>query len=234
MPVWEAWEAHASEWIEWARRPNHDGFWDGTWPELQASLPLPAELTLEIGCGEGRFSRELERIGHRVVAVERSPALAHAARWHDCPARVALADAGHLPVRDKAVDLLVSCMSLHDIDDIEAMLGEARRVLRDGGAFSIAMLHPFTTAHDPETLYRPEAPPTAQYLEERQFEQRSVRDGLAMTFTSIHRPLGTYIRAFVRWGFVLEHLDETGSTPIPWRLTVRLRKVESTMQDGSR
>src|ERR1700722_3617912 len=76
----DAWEANAGEWITWARSPAHDEFWDGTWPELRAVLPEPAGLTIDVGCGEGRASRQLMAAGHTVVAVERSSTLARAAR----------------------------------------------------------------------------------------------------------------------------------------------------------
>src|SRR5258708_4133391 len=85
VTVWEAWEEHAASWIEWARRPDHDGFWEGTWPELAALLPPSRGLVVDVGCGEGRAGRELQRLGYRVVGVERSRALADAAHQHRTP-----------------------------------------------------------------------------------------------------------------------------------------------------
>ena len=37
----DAWEHHATDWIAWARAPDHDAFWDGTWPALLEILPGP-------------------------------------------------------------------------------------------------------------------------------------------------------------------------------------------------
>jgi hypothetical protein len=73
MSLASAWEDRAAEWIAWARRPNHDGFRFGTWPALRDLLPKPGPgVVIDLGCG----GRELLALGHRVVAVERSPA-----RW---------------------------------------------------------------------------------------------------------------------------------------------------------
>jgi protein-L-isoaspartate O-methyltransferase len=88
MSLADAWEANSGEWITWARAPGHDGFWTGTWPQLRAVLPEPAGLTVEIGCGEGRATRNLMELGHTVVAVERSGTLAAAAHGGSPPVTV--------------------------------------------------------------------------------------------------------------------------------------------------
>lgn len=51
-------------------------------------------MTLDIGAGEGRLSRDLARPGHRVVALDASQTLAAAALNADAATKVVLADAG--------------------------------------------------------------------------------------------------------------------------------------------
>jgi SAM-dependent methyltransferase len=76
----DAWEHNATDWIAWARAPDHDDvFWDGTWPALLEILPDSAGLILDLGCGEGRAGRLLLAAGGRVLGIERSPTLARAA-----------------------------------------------------------------------------------------------------------------------------------------------------------
>lgn len=66
---------------------------------------------------------------------------------------------------------------------------------------------------------------TAPYLNERRFEDHVERDGLAMTFVSMHRPLNSYLSAFFGAGFVLEALREFGAKPIPWLMVMRLKRL---------
>ena len=51
------------------------------------------------------------------------------------------------------------------------------------------------------------------YLDQRRYTDRVERDGLAMTFTSMHRPLGVYTSALFANGMSITALTEGGSGP---------------------
>ena len=221
----EAWERHADDWIAWARSSPHDGFAGGTWPELRAVLPSPDGLAVEIGCGEGRVGRELLRLGHRVIGVEQSPTLARAARQAEPPLTVVRADAAAVPIADGAANLVVACMSLQDIDDLSSAVHEAARVLRAGGQFCIAIVHPFASAEDRATWGTEAAQLSEPYLRERRYEDHVEREGSSMIFVSQHRPFSAYVAAFADAGFMLTALREFGNRPIPWLLVARLEKM---------
>jgi SAM-dependent methyltransferase len=227
MTLAEAWEQHAQEWIVWARTPNHDGFWEGTWPELRTILPQPAGPVVDVGCGEGRVGRQLAALGYTVVGVERSATLARAARRAQPPLAVTQADTARLPIGDALVSTVVACMALHDVDDLRATVTEAARVLRPGGHFCVAMVHPFATAQDPSTFHSDSPIVREPYLNERRFEDHVERDSLDVTFVSTHRPLSAYISAFVDAGLMLTALREFGTRPIPWLLVAQLQKGRS-------
>jgi SAM-dependent methyltransferase len=222
----EAWEANAGEWIAWARKPDHDGFWQGTWPELRAILPGPDGVTVEVGCGEGRVSRQLTADGHRVVAVEQSPTLAAAARSGPAPIDVIRSDATALPLPTASVGLVVACMVFQDVDDLDGAAAEVGRVLRPNGNLCFAIVHPFSSAQDPVTLRtgRP-TPITTPYLVERRYEDRAERDGVTMTFVSAHRPLSAYVAALGGAGLATTAIREFGSREIPWLLVGRAIKM---------
>ena len=77
------WEADATRWIAWARKPGHDSYWyyrDAFFGDI---VPEPRERTLDLACGEGRVSRDLAERGHRVTGVDGSPTLVRAARDAD-------------------------------------------------------------------------------------------------------------------------------------------------------
>jgi SAM-dependent methyltransferase len=135
-----------TDWIAWARAPDHDAFWDGTWPTLLEIMPASAGPVLDLGCGEGRAGRQLLAAGRRVLGIERSATLARAAATGSPPLPVAQADAASLPLADGCAALVVASMSLLDIDDVEGAIAETARVLRPGGVFCFAIVHPFYSA----------------------------------------------------------------------------------------
>jgi SAM-dependent methyltransferase len=227
MSLADAWEEHAAQWIPWARAVGFDGFWEGTWPALRSVLPTPDGPTVEVGCGEGRVSRHLAGLGHDVVAVERSPTLAHAALDGDPPVRPALADAASLPLASGCSALVVACMVLQDVDDLGGSVAEMGRVLRRGGVLCFAIVHPFASAQDPQR-FGCDGPflVDERYLTERRYVDTAIRDGTSMTFVSIHRPLSAYMDALHNAGFALEVVQEGGKGLVPWLLVGRAKKQE--------
>ena len=65
----EHWSRVAGEWTAWARTPNHDAFWVYR-GSLAAFIGGGVGEALEVGCGEGRVSRELIALGYRVTATD--------------------------------------------------------------------------------------------------------------------------------------------------------------------
>jgi len=221
-----SWERHAAEWIAWARTSQHDGFRDGTWPALRQLLPPPgAGAVLDLGCGEGRAGQELLKLGYRVIGIDRSPTLARAAAAA-CPAiPVMVADAAVLPLAEHSADLVVACMSLLDVDDFAGAVREIGRVLRPGGQLCLAVVHPFISAQDEQTLHSDSFHFSQPYLRPRRYADRVERDGLGMTFSSMHRPLSAYTSALFANGMVLTALTESGDGVIPWLLAARADKM---------
>ena len=58
MSLRAAWERNALAWAQWARAPMHDSYWRFHRDQFLALLPPPRRLALDLGCGEGRLSRE--------------------------------------------------------------------------------------------------------------------------------------------------------------------------------
>jgi len=221
-----AWEDHADEWIAWARTSSFDGFWQGTWPALLELLPEPGlGPVIDVGCGEGRASRELVKLGYRVIGIDRSPRLAAAASSASPAIPVLLADAAAMPLRDQSADLVVACMSLLDIDDFDGAVSEIGRVLRPGGRLCLAVVHPFMSARDEDTMHTAWFQFSRPYLEPRRYVDHVERDGLAMTFTSMHRPLSGYVSALAANGMMISALSESGGSLMPWLLAARAEKI---------
>jgi SAM-dependent methyltransferase len=207
------WEAEAGNWIRWARAPGHDSYWyyrDGFFDQL---VPPPGVLTLEIGCGEGRVTRDLRDRGHRVVGIDTSPTLLRHARDADPGGRYLTGDGMGLPFADATFDLAVAYNSLMDMDDMPAAVGEAARVLMPSGRFALSVTHP---VNDAGTYSSPEpAAPfviSESYLGRRRFEGTFGRGELTMTFRGWCYPLEDYARALEGAGFVIERIREPAAT----------------------
>jgi SAM-dependent methyltransferase len=202
-------EEVASAWARWARTPDHDSYWDYRERFFQEIVPPPGRRTLEIGCGEGRVSRDLRARGHDLVAIDASPTLVSLAQQADRQGRYQRADATDLPFEDGAFDLVVAYMMLMDVEDMPAAVREAARVLQPGGRFCAGVTHPLADAGGFES--REDGARfviTGSYLAPRRIEVPVERGGLAFTFTGWAYPLESYARAFESAGLVIERLRE--------------------------
>lgn len=206
-PLRAAWDEQADRWIEWSRAPGHDSYWQFHRDAFLSLLPGPGRLTLDVGCGEGRVSRDLHALGHRVISLDVSRTLLRAALAAGSGAVVA-ADAAALPLPDAAADLVVAFMSLQDVDEFEAAIMEAGRVLEPGGRLAVAIVHPLNSAGDFEGAEPHPFVIRGSYLERFRRSDPVERDGLAMRFDSEHRPLQDYVDALAAAGLLVERLRE--------------------------
>ena len=212
----EAWERNAEAWIRWAREPGHDTYWRFHRDRFLELVPAPGRLTLDIGCGEGRLSRDLAALRHKVVGIDPSPKLIAAARELSPELEFVEADAADLPFGDETVDLAVAFMSLMDVDDMQGAVRETARVLEPGGRFAVAVVHPFDSAHEVDRSH-PESRlvPAESYFDRRRYRDEIERDGLSMTFESRHWTLEDYFDAILSAELRIEKVREISDPEHP-------------------
>jgi SAM-dependent methyltransferase len=207
----EHWSRVSSEWIEWARAPNHDAFWAYR-ESLLAFVGRGEGEALDVGCGEGRVSRELKACGYRVTALDPVRELVNAAREARSADDYAIASGDDLPFEDARFDLVMAYNVLMDVEDVSATLKEIRRVLRPAGMLVISIVHPFS---DRGRFDNAEAtsPFVIQhgYFGSTPFEGMEQRDGLRMRFAGWSRPLEAYATALEEAGLAITSLRE----PVP-------------------
>lgn len=229
MTLSEAWEAHASDWITWVRKPGHDSYDRYHREQFLTLVRAPGRRTLDVGCGEGRLTRHLASLGHRVVGIDASPSLVAAARELAPEMELHVANAAALPFDDASFDLVVSFMCLHDVDDLDGAVREIARVLEPGGVACLSVVHPLNSAGRFEKHGRFVI--RGSYLESFRYSDTVQRGELAMTFESQHRPISAYFDAFAAAGLVVESLREP-ATPghdswrrLPLFLHLRVRRI---------
>ncbi len=141
------WEREAANWIAWARTPGHDSYWYYREPFFDEVVPAPGRRTLDVGCGEGRVTRDLTARAHRVVGVDTSPTLLTAAREADPDGEYLLADAAALPFADGEFDLVVLLNMIPFFEELARVAAPAGTVVF---AFSAGAETPIYVP--PETL----------------------------------------------------------------------------------
>jgi len=106
------------------------------WVE-QLGESIAGATLLDIGCGGGLFAEALAKAGYQVTGIDPSRGSIEAARAHAAAQGLALtyhvASGERLPLPDTSFDIACCCDVLEHVDDVDAVVAEATRVLRPGG-----------------------------------------------------------------------------------------------------
>ncbi len=212
----QEWIALAPRWIKECREGRNavrKGMLDSVM--LDACGNVEGLRVLDCGCGEGRFSRMLaERRASHVLGLDLCELMINAARELQSDReeyRVAdVQDLGFL--EDETFDLAVSYLNQCDIPDFEANTKEVFRVLKKGGKFVIANIHPMRSATG-KWCRNVDGAKEHVILDNYFDEGERHWEMLGVKFTNFHRSLSTYINKFVATGFTIEELIEPTVTP---------------------
>ena len=166
---------------------------------------------IDIGCGEGRFSRLLSKLGATVTGVDLTETFIERARSLNTGETYLLGNAENLQgIESNTYDIAVSYIVLVDLQDYRSAINAAFRVLRPGGRLVVCNIHPMRSSHpggwikqgDTKLFY-----PVDNYTDEgpREFTW------WGKPFVNMHFTLSSYMSAFLDAGFTLRALHE----PIP-------------------
>lgn len=119
----------------------------GSRVDLQLTLAMldPSAEVGDLGCGTGHLTAQLAPHVKRVVAVDGSEEMLHAARERVrslSNVELVLGDLERLPIPDAALDLATCSLALHYVADPARALAEAHRVLRANGRLIVLDMMP--------------------------------------------------------------------------------------------
>jgi ubiquinone/menaquinone biosynthesis C-methylase UbiE len=107
---------------------------------------VPAGRALDVATGTGRIAEALGRLGHDVVAMDRSESMLSVGRSRADSLRAVAADFTRLPFAEASVDLVVCGLALTHVDDLGPVFDGFARVVAPGGAVITSDIHPMAAS----------------------------------------------------------------------------------------
>ena len=214
-----SWDAAADDWVAHADTSDYQNFF--LQPRMFALAgDVSGRRVLDLGCGEGAYSRALAGLGARVSGIDGSARLVEIARQRAAAAGVDIdyrcVNASALDgVAEGSFDLIVASMILMNVEDYAGAIREAHRVLAPGGELCMSITHPCFSAPVSDWVGGTGRHPR-HFAVDRYFDRIAWNDRIAPTFRTPtlrrHRPLEDYIGGALQAGFVLRELQEPMAT----------------------
>jgi ubiquinone/menaquinone biosynthesis C-methylase UbiE len=186
-------------------------------PNLLRLMEIKREETvLDLACGQGFFSREFAKSGAQVIGIDISRELIELARKYPLKnIKFEVASADDLSfLKDQSVDAVVSVLAIQNIENVDGVLKECKRILKPNGRLFFVMNHPafripkessWGWDEKTKTQYRR----VDRYLSEitAKIEMHPGADKNIKT-VSFHRPLQFYFKKLSKNGFAVTRLEE--------------------------
>lgn len=173
---------------------------------------------LDLCCGQGHLSQEMAQMGAFVTGIDTSEvniSAAESLNSDDLNLTFHLGDAQTLDaIDDNQFDFVVCKMALMDIRDLNMVFRSTRRVLKTGGRFLNAMLHPcfetpFTIPFKP--IEQTESGDFKSHRVQRYFDEglwHSGGDGVRGRVGAYHRTLSSIINGLLAAQIQLTRIEE--------------------------
>jgi 2-polyprenyl-3-methyl-5-hydroxy-6-metoxy-1,4-benzoquinol methylase len=192
--------------------------------------PQPGQTILDIGCGNGNYSRLLGRRGARVVACDFAESFLECARNRTTPEdgqieyrRIdATSMADLLTLGEKRFDSAVCSMAMMDMIAIDPLLDSLAELLKPGGRFVFSLPHPCFNANDmkftADMEIRQDQTEQTFGVEIRKYLTHEAGRSVGIINQPephyfFHRPLSAVFAACFSGGFVIDGLEEPAYPP---------------------
>ena len=229
-----SWDAIGDSWVLHADHNDYRNFF--LMPRMLGMLgDVAGRRILDLGCGEGGYSRQLKRRGANIMGIDGSETLVRIARERaeveNLDMQFICANANALDtIADSSCDIVVAAMSLMDVEDYPGAVREIRRVLCNGGTLVMSITHPCFTGRvaewerDPDDRHHLLYFKVDRYFDRQAWEETISRESSARMLRR-HRPLQDYVQVLLREEFLLRDFCEAEPTEDELRKSDRFRKL---------
>lgn len=210
-----SWNTLGDEWFELAQTGESRNFF--IMPNMLKFMgDVNGKKILDLGCGEGGYSRELTKRGAQLVSIDCSrKAIEYA---------ITLANDENLhidhfvrnsndlfDIESEQFDIVLCSMMLMDCEDFEGTLRETVRVLKPNGRLFASVLHPcFDGNHESgigrEGIGIDKRVVVMNYFEPKEWEAPLWKGTIPVIWR--HRTLEDYVKAFLKAGLTIVDLNE--------------------------
>jgi ubiquinone/menaquinone biosynthesis C-methylase UbiE len=185
-------------------------------PNLLRMLSIKkGEHILDLACGQGFFTRQVQTLGASVVGVDLSSQLISRAREKSVDIFYNVAPADNTKLKKESFDKVFTVLAFEDIQNVDSVIKEIKRVLKKDGTFVLVLLHPafripqhsdWGFDNKKSLQYRR----VDKYLSEIKIsiDQNPHMGKKKIASITFHRPLQWYMKMFKKHGFAITGMEE--------------------------
>jgi len=226
----ESWSKVTDEWISHAQ--TNDYRLNFIMPYTLGQLgDVSGKSILDIGCGEGGYSRALAKAGAIVTAVDCAESLIEYSKMQSDQEQLKISHYVRnsndlVGLADEAFDIVLSSMMLMDCEDFEGTIREITRVLKPKGYLFASVMHPCFSGMNikPQMIGNERKVVAEDYFHPSEWEEKITSD-FKNPVIFRHRTLQEYVKAFVKCGLTIADLDEPVPTKEQAELSTRIARL---------
>ena len=224
-----AWNKLGDEWFELAQTGESRNFF--IMPNMLKYIGnVNGKKVLDLGCGEGGYSRELSKRGAQVVSIDCSEkAIEYAislAKKDNLQIEHYVRNSNDLfDIESMQFDIVLCSMMLMDCEDFEGTLKEVVRVLKPNGRLFASVLHPCFDGNHGFGIGRQGTGIDRQvvvmnYFEPKEWEAPLWKGTIPVIWR--HRTLEDYVKTFIKVGLTIVDMNEPQATDEQAEISVAL------------
>jgi ubiquinone/menaquinone biosynthesis C-methylase UbiE len=190
---------------------------------LRILNPKPAEVVVELGCGQGFFSRIVAKSGAKVIGIDIGKELIEIAKDRADKDGISgkqisfyTASADNVGVvADKSSDAVLLILALQNMKNLAGVVGEIKRIMKPDARALFVLNHPAFRViknsdwgfdEDTKTQYRKVSKYLSQF--EAEIDMHPGDKGNRSVTKSFHRSLQDYVKIFAKEGLAVTRLEE--------------------------